>query len=177
MISLKYWYISRNFRQFLEYILGTYVDTNITWEGLSLSFLIWQFFPHIISTKSKYVTSHLQDERQILWFPRGLLENMSLLWGQKNISNFFCLFLNFLATAWGILVPHPGMEPVPLGVEAWSLNHWTAREVNLFSNLMRKCQKDWTFNSVESQIIDTMVLVYLSRVTVADIKGKYRSLP
>ena len=27
-----------------------------------------------------------------------------------------------------ILVPPPGMEPLPLAVEAWSLNHCTARE-------------------------------------------------
>ena len=28
-----------------------------------------------------------------------------------------------------ILVPRTGIEPMPLAVEAWSLNHWTAREV------------------------------------------------
>ena len=27
-----------------------------------------------------------------------------------------------------ILVPRPGIEPVPPAVEAWILNHWTARE-------------------------------------------------
>ena len=32
-------------------------------------------------------------------------------------------------TACGILVPRPGIEPVPPAVEARSLNHWTAREV------------------------------------------------
>ena len=31
--------------------------------------------------------------------------------------------------ACGILVPRPGMEAVPPAVEAWSLNHWTTREV------------------------------------------------
>ena len=30
----------------------------------------------------------------------------------------------------GILVPRPGIEPVPPAVEARSLNHWTAREVH-----------------------------------------------
>ena len=35
--------------------------------------------------------------------------------------------------ACGILVLQPGIEPTPLAVEAWSLNHWTAREV-LFLN-------------------------------------------
>ena len=29
----------------------------------------------------------------------------------------------------GILVARPGIEPVPPVVEAWSPNHWTAREV------------------------------------------------
>ena len=28
-----------------------------------------------------------------------------------------------------VLVPQPGIEPMPPAVEAWSLNHWTAREV------------------------------------------------
>ena len=31
--------------------------------------------------------------------------------------------------ACGILVPRPRVEPEPPAVEAWSLNHWTAREV------------------------------------------------
>ena len=31
--------------------------------------------------------------------------------------------------ACGILVPQPGIETTPLAVEAWSLNHWTIREV------------------------------------------------
>ena len=31
--------------------------------------------------------------------------------------------------ACGILVPQPGIEPVPPALEAQSLNHWTTREV------------------------------------------------
>ena len=31
--------------------------------------------------------------------------------------------------ACGILVSQPGIKPVPPALEAWSLNHWTAREV------------------------------------------------
>ena len=34
--------------------------------------------------------------------------------------------------ACGILVPQPGIEPVPPAVEAWSPNHWTAREVHIY---------------------------------------------
>ena len=40
----------------------------------------------------------------------------------------FCLGF-FGCTARGILVPRPGFEPACPAVEAWSLNHWTAREV------------------------------------------------
>ena len=34
-----------------------------------------------------------------------------------------------------ILVPRPGIEPVPPAVEAWNLNQWTAREVPTVSGL------------------------------------------
>ena len=30
--------------------------------------------------------------------------------------------------ACGILVPQPGIEPMPLALGAWSLIHWTARD-------------------------------------------------
>ena len=38
-------------------------------------------------------------------------------------------FFFFGCTSSGVLVPQPGMEPVPPAVEAWRPNHWTAREV------------------------------------------------
>ena len=40
-------------------------------------------------------------------------------------------FFFFGRAAWpvgGSLVPRPGIKPMPPVVEAWSLNHWTARE-------------------------------------------------
>ena len=39
----------------------------------------------------------------------------------------FCFWLCHLA--YGILVPRPGIEPVPSAVETWSSHHWIAREV------------------------------------------------
>ena len=42
----------------------------------------------------------------------------------------FPSFFLFLET-WEILVPQPGIEPMLPAVEAWSLNHWTAREAPL----------------------------------------------
>ena len=45
------------------------------------------------------------------------------------IKKMWFLFFWPRCTAYGILVPQPGIEPVPPAVEAWSLNHWTTREV------------------------------------------------
>ena len=41
-------------------------------------------------------------------------------------------FLFFLAA-----LPHRGIEPAPPAVEAWSLNQWTAREVPLYTIVVR----------------------------------------
>ena len=47
-----------------------------------------------------------------------------------TLPNFF-FFLNLSPhrEACRILVPQPGVKPTPPAVEAWSLNHWTTREV------------------------------------------------
>ena len=49
----------------------------------------------------------------------------------ENTFLLFLFFLHFGRAPWhmGILVPRPGVEPLPPAVEAQSLNHWTAREV------------------------------------------------
>ena len=41
--------------------------------------------------------------------------------------HFFLFWL--CLTVCGILVPRMGIEPGPPALEAWSLNHWMAREV------------------------------------------------
>ena len=40
---------------------------------------------------------------------------------------YFFFLLRFVAC--GILVPQPGIKPMPPAVGVWSLNHWTTREV------------------------------------------------
>ena len=47
--------------------------------------------------------------------------------------SFFSFFFFFwsLCSAYGILVPQPGIEPMSPAVQVWSLNHWTLREVPL----------------------------------------------
>ena len=42
---------------------------------------------------------------------------------------FIYLFFWLHHAARGILVPQPGIEPMPPELGAWSLNHWTTREV------------------------------------------------
>ena len=44
----------------------------------------------------------------------------------------FLFFFWLHRVACRILVPQPGMEPVPPALGDWSLNHWTSREVPPF---------------------------------------------
>ena len=37
---------------------------------------------------------------------------------------------------YGILVPQPGIEPVPLALESQNVKHWTFREVLKLSNFI-----------------------------------------
>ena len=54
-----------------------------------------------------------------------------MLGGAYNPHFILLLLLLFLFchVAYRILVPRPGVEPMPPALEARSLNHWTAREV------------------------------------------------
>ena len=55
----------------------------------------------------------------------------ALLWFRHNPSSVcVCLIFWTSRVASRILVLWPGIEPVPSALEAWSLNHWTAREVS-----------------------------------------------
>ena len=58
-------------------------------------------------------------------------QNTSICWKRTTFSLkkkfFFLIYAHHEAC--GILVPQPGVEPMPPAVEAWSLSHWTTREV------------------------------------------------
>ena len=56
---------------------------------------------------------------------------------QHPIPAPFVPFLWPRRAACGILVPRPGIEPVPPALGAWSLNHWAAREVPVCSFIDR----------------------------------------
>ena len=52
------------------------------------------------------------------------------LWCTTGFSCSVCFwFIWPPPAAWGISVPWPGIEPMTPALEAWSLNHWTPREV------------------------------------------------
>ena len=45
------------------------------------------------------------------------------------------LFIGFVSAVWpqmtcGILVPWPGAKPAHSAMEAWSLNHWNAKDLS-----------------------------------------------
>ena len=62
----------------------------------------------------------------------------------------------------GILLPCPGIEPVPLLVKAWSPNPWTAREVRtetFDTSINIRLSKSWSY-------IDHHPLVFLNNYSV-----------
>ena len=50
--------------------------------------------------------------------------------------DFFFLTFDFVSPLVGILVPWPGVEPVPSAVKVWSPNYWTTREFSLTQTLV-----------------------------------------
>ena len=80
---------------------------------------------------------------------------------QLCFNKIMDFFVCFYCTTWAcrILVPQPGLESMPPAVGAWSLNHWTTREVplhfflsNLWSSQMVTGQES-TWNTGELGLI------------------------
>ena len=58
------------------------------------------------------------------------------LFGSHFLMNLFLFFFFWShCAACGTLLPLPGIEPVPLVVQVWILNHGATREVLLFLNI------------------------------------------
>ena len=58
-------------------------------------------------------------------------------WFKEELQHMLILVFRPGRAACGILVPHPGTEPDPLAVKAWSLNHWTISECPKCSHFLR----------------------------------------
>ena len=56
------------------------------------------------------------------------------IWAVSSLE-LLCIKITFWPhlAACGDLVPRPGIKPTPPALEAWSLNHWTTREVPFIS--------------------------------------------
>ena len=64
------------------------------------------------------------------------IKTFSCSFGFQFLCYAFIYLFYFLGqAACVILVPRPGLEPMPPAVEAWSLNYWTAREVLVLTTL------------------------------------------
>ena len=82
--------------------------------------------------------------------------------GRETSWSFMTLILFFsfwpYCALCGILVPQPGIKPAPPALEAWSLNHWTTREVpQLISNpkVRKALIVEMTFESDPRRCMDT----------------------
>lgn len=49
--------------------------------------------------------------------------------GVLTVGEVSFFFFWLYSVVCGILVPLPGIKPMPSAVEVWILNHWTSREV------------------------------------------------
>ena len=61
------------------------------------------------------------------------------LFFKKYLFIYFWLHWVFAAARVWDLVPRPGIEPRPPALGAWSLNHWTTREVPVLFKDMNVC--------------------------------------
>ena len=80
--------------------------------ALPVTCLLWEWSCHILASCS----------------PLGSLCSNSREYGSSSFLGCFFFFWLRHGSCW-ILVPQPGIVLVPPPLEAWNLNHWTAREV------------------------------------------------
>ena len=78
---------------------------------------------------------------------------------------FFFLF--FGCTACGILVPWPGMEPMPPSLEAWSLDNWTVCVIILCHHIMKQFAGWFFCFNMVFLIIPHAHLLYLLNYSIA----------
>ena len=114
-------------------------------------FFILNFFLHTecIKILNFYQLCGLQITSPYLWFDLSLFIR-SLVLLKILIYSYYLLWLCLSASlkkylfcggphcrAYGLLIPWPGIKPMPSALEAWNFNHWTTKEVPciLFKNL------------------------------------------
>ena len=109
----------------------------------------------------------------LFWlFPKTVREVYQFFSSHSYSATFFLFFFFFWprCAACGILVPPPEIKPGSPALEAWSPNHWTAREFPetlLFAILHKKKYSEvkkvpWT-ESQESLVFPLAKLVTLNK--------------
>ena len=82
-----------------------------------------------LATASRPVSHSLPCLQSTLPPRRALILLLAGHWPTKLLNLFFSFWWGTCYIAYRILVPQPGIKPVPAIVGAWNLNHWTTREV------------------------------------------------
>ena len=86
-------------------------------------------------------------------------------WAVSSLE-LLCIKITFWPhlAACGDLVPRPGIKPTPPALEAWSLNHWTTREVPFISFCPPPPKKMFPWTSLVVQWIRIHLPVQGTRV-------------
>ena len=123
----------------------------VSYEGTSYQYLPFQSeMPHSSWVRNINLGYSILGAKQRKMIVGALCQSFLSLFFWLRIIHYFCSvffnleqFLNLSLSLMtlispplahvvcGILVPQPGIEPLPLTVETQSLNHWTTREIPL----------------------------------------------
>ena len=105
------------------------------------------FLPLMLSRSQNCINLHI-SATHLLPFLFSIFHSLFYLF----IYFIFLLLLLLHHVASWILVPPPGTEPTSAALGAWSLNHWTAREVLqasiLFSYFLNTLKRAWNPTAV-----------------------------
>ena len=83
---------------------------------------------------------------------QGILKEGSVVVHPKTNSPSHRLFICFGCEARGVLIPPPGIKPVPSMMEARNPNHWIVREISPAQSLTRYLPWWWKTNQVSRSL-------------------------
>ena len=104
----------------------------------------WLCCISLFGKKKSYLIYHLETLMQSVY---SFTVNCAHPWWSTAACSVdfilcFSIFI-FGCVACGVLVPQPGIEPVPPALEAWSLSHWTSGEIPHFKLLSLFLWNTW----------------------------------
>ena len=94
---------------------------------------------------------------------------------QQHFKNYFYFWPRCVAC--GTLVPWPGMKPMPPALAVWSLNHWIARKVTWFYEIVWPKHIEWnrkkTLRGPSHAIFVTKYVLYVALTGTWHLVGSY----